>query len=95
MDKEQRKNQIINDMCLTWRHDYGLRLPEGDPFSSGMTDKERQALYRDMAQLFEHHIEPILKERDELMNGERVPLPKNDNHAKAMLLLAQHYLDNK
>lgn len=95
MDKEQHKEQIIHDMYLTWRHDYGLLKENSFVWGSGMTEPERQGLFRSMSQIFEHHIEPILKERDEFMNGERIPLPKNEAHARAMLIIAQHYLDNK
>ena len=29
MSKEQRRLEIINDMCLTWRHDYGFLKEDG------------------------------------------------------------------
>jgi hypothetical protein len=97
-NKEQRRLQIINDMCMTFRHDYGLVLSEDDKMytlMSGMTERERKSLFNDMAQIFDHHIEPILQERDGLINGDMVPLPKSEQQAKAMILLAEHYLNNK
>lgn len=59
------KEQIITDMCYTWRHDYGLKKyadPGGYsfPFTSGMTDEERQQLYNSMKQVFENAIEPYV-----------------------------------
>jgi hypothetical protein len=48
-----------------------------------------------MTQVFDHHIEPILQERDGLINGDMVPLPKSEQQAKAMILLAEHYLKNR
>jgi hypothetical protein len=97
-NKEQRRLQIINNMCLTFRHDYGLRISEDDrmyTLMSGMTEMEAQALFNDMAQIFDNDIEPILKERDELIGGDMIPLPKSEQHAKAMILLAEHYLKHR
>lgn len=58
----KNREQIITDMCYTVRHDYGLRKPEGDKFSdvisSGMTDEERTALWKQMAQIFDNDIAP-------------------------------------
>lgn len=51
---------IIDSMCMTWRHDYGLYKPDDDDsFSSGMTTAERESLRRKMAQLHAHHIAPL------------------------------------
>ena len=45
---------------MTFRHDYGLEISELDkiemPLLSGMTKHEREALYRDMAQIFDNDI---------------------------------------
>ena len=48
-------------MCYTRRHDYGLEAREGE-WGTGMAPDQRQALRSEMAQLFEHHIEPIMKQ---------------------------------
>ncbi|MBP5969441.1 hypothetical protein [Pseudomonas iridis] len=60
------RSQIINSMCMTMRHDFGLRKPEGESLSariaSGMTEDEQSALLRDMTKLYSHHIAPILDE---------------------------------
>lgn len=58
------KNQIINNMCKTFRHDYGLEISEDDrmySLSSGMTKREREALFRDMKQIFDNDILPIFE----------------------------------
>ena len=37
------REQIINNMCMTFRHDYGLRISEDDrmySLMSGMTERE-------------------------------------------------------
>jgi hypothetical protein len=57
------REQIINDMCMTFRHDYGLRISEDDrmySLMSGMTEREAQALYNDMAQIFDNDIAPYM-----------------------------------
>ena len=55
------KEQIITDMCYTYRHDYGLRKEEGDPsWTSGMTNKDAIMLYKTMEQIYNNNIEPIL-----------------------------------
>ena len=60
------KDQIINSMCLTWRHDFGLDKRHDAFGYSGMTPDERDALRRRMAQLFEHHIAPLIAENERL-----------------------------
>lgn len=56
------KNQIILDMCMTHRHDFGLDAKDsgfGLP-SAGMTDQQRDSLRREMEQLYEHHFESVI-----------------------------------
>ncbi len=65
------REQIITSMCYTWRHDYGLAKhsdPGGYtfPFESGMTENERQALWKSMAQIFDNDIAPYM----EFKNGQ-------------------------
>ena len=58
------REQIINNMCRTFRHDYGLRISEDDrmySLMSGMTEREAQALYNDMAQIFDNDIAPYME----------------------------------
>ena len=58
--------EIITDMCYTYRHDYGLDKDSNDPpWLSGMTPKERKGLYNTMAQIFDNNIAPVM----ELKNG--------------------------
>ena len=91
------REQIINDMCMTFRHDYGLVISEDDrmyTLSSGMTERERTALFNDMAQIFDHHFAPTLEEYRKVNDGESITIPKSKEHAEAMLRVAQWYLDN-
>lgn len=56
------KEQIITSMCYTCRHDYGLRKEEDDKsWSSGMTTKEAIMLYKQMEQIYNNDIEPIIE----------------------------------
>jgi hypothetical protein len=60
------REQIITDMCYTYRHDYGLdKDPNGPSWLSGMTPEERKGLYDTMAQIFDNDIQPIM----DLKNG--------------------------
>lgn len=55
------KDQIVESMCLTFRHDFGM---EKGAFS-GMTDEERDALRRQMSQIFDNDIAPHMEFRKE------------------------------
>jgi len=57
------REQIIESMCFTFRHDYGLRRDPKDPnpFGSGMTIEEQRALYDSMAQIFDNDIAPHME----------------------------------
>ena len=94
MDREQ----LITDMCLTFRHDYGLVISEDErmySLSSGMTELERQGLFNTMSQVFDHHFATSLEEYRKVNEGEAITIPKSAEHAKAMMGVAQWYLDNQ
>lgn len=55
------REQVIESMCLTWRHDFRL---DKDRFS-GMTEEERECLRGRMAQLFDNDILPHMEFRRE------------------------------
>ena len=60
------REEIITDMCYTYRHDYGLNKYPNDPsWLSGMTPDERKGLYNTMAQIYDNNIKPIM----DLKNG--------------------------
>ena len=53
------REQIITDMCITYRHDYGFdRNPEDPPWVAGMTPDERKGLWETMAQIYDNNIAP-------------------------------------
>ena len=56
------REKIIHDMCLTYRHDYGLdRDPNDPPWCAGMTPQERTGLYRTMAKIYDNNIAPLVE----------------------------------
>lgn len=90
------KEEIIREMCMTYRHDYGLRkLPSDPPWTTGMTEADALMLYRTMEQIFDNNIAPILKHYDKLNNGDSVVLPKDKEHAEAMVKVGMFYLEQK
>lgn len=53
---------LIDAMCLTWRHDFGLPfMGDSDGFRSGLSAQERDGLRLQMRQLYEHHIKPAIQ----------------------------------
>jgi hypothetical protein len=55
------KEKIIHDMCMTYRHDYGLRKqPNDPPWTSGMTEEDAKSLYKVMEQIYNNNIEPVI-----------------------------------
>ncbi len=59
------REQIITSMCYTFRHDYGLEKDIGNGFISeltaGMTKDEREALWNQMAQIYDNDIAPYME----------------------------------
>ncbi len=57
------REQIINSMCYTYRHDYGLTITADDrmyTLNSGVTETERKAIWNTMAQIFDNDIAPYM-----------------------------------
>ena len=55
------REEIITSMCYTYRHDYGLTKLAGDRLGSGMTREQQQALWQQMAQIFDNNIAPYME----------------------------------
>jgi hypothetical protein len=55
------RENIINNMCFTYRHDYSIIKSEAGGFSSGMTAEERTYLWNTMAQIFDNDIVPHME----------------------------------
>jgi hypothetical protein len=90
------KEEIIYDMCMTYRHDYGLRkLPSDPPWTAGMTEADAKSLYKVMEQIYNNDIAPMLKHYDDLCSGDSVVLPKDKDHAEAMVKVGMFYLEQK
>lgn len=61
------RDEIITDMCYTYRHDYGLTRSDDDPsWVAGMTQTEREGLWRTMAQIFDNNIAPYMEIKDDI-----------------------------
>ena len=56
-----KREEIITAMCYTWRHDYGIEKGTWDLISSGMTKLEKEALWNQMAQVFDNDIAPVME----------------------------------
>lgn len=56
------REEIITNMCFTWRHDFGLHKdPDDSKCAAGMTQEERENLWLTMAQIFENDIAPYME----------------------------------
>jgi hypothetical protein len=63
------KEEIIHDMCMTYRHDYGLRKKPNEPsWTSGMTEEDAKMLYKTMEQIYTNNIEPMLSHYNKLLS---------------------------
>lgn len=55
--------EVIEAMCLTWRHDFGVDRINSEPtIGLGMSEGEREFLRREMGQLFDHHVAPAVEQ---------------------------------
>lgn len=89
------REEIINNMCMTFRHDYGLRISEDDrmyTLMSGMTEREAQELFNTMAQIFDNDIAPLIENAMNYEAGTHIPMPANAEYARGMILVAENYL---
>ena len=56
------REEVISDMCYTYRHDFGLPKNSNDPpWVAGMTPQEREGLWRTMAQIYDNNIAPNME----------------------------------
>ena len=56
------RDEIITDMCYTYRNDYRLdKHPDAPSWCAGMTPREREGLWRTMAQISDNTIAPIME----------------------------------
>jgi len=59
------RDEIIMDMCYTWRHDYGVDRVEHDGPGGlilfGLTDTQRKVLWNQMSQLFDNCVAPHIQ----------------------------------
>jgi hypothetical protein len=58
------REQLIENMCYTYRQDYGLTISEDDrmyTLNSGVTETERKTIWNTMAQIFDNDIAPHME----------------------------------
>ena len=64
------RDEIIANMCYTWRHDYGIVKDAEyknhnsefiDSVSAGMYQWEREHLWKQMSQIFDNDIAPNME----------------------------------
>jgi hypothetical protein len=63
------REQIIHNMCMTYRHDYGLTISEDDKMytlNSGVTETERKYIWQQMSQIFDNDIAPYMDFKNEV-----------------------------
>ena len=89
----KNKEEVITSMCTWYRSDYVLRKEKADPpWTLGMTEDDAKMLYKTMESIYNHNIEPLLKEFNDLKEGRSVQIPQSKEHAALMYKLAQMYL---
>jgi membrane protease subunit (stomatin/prohibitin family) len=86
----ENPDDLINGMCMTWRHDFGLDRPSAnkdgiigwsDGLAMGMTSAERDGLRMQMRQLYQHHILPaVLQARSQAYEECAKIADENMNH---------------
>ena len=66
------KEEIINSMCLSYRHDYGLRKDKSEPsWTIGMTEEDAIMLYNTMEQIYNNDIAPIIEHYKGIENASK------------------------
>ena len=63
------REQIINNMCYTYRHDYGLTISDDDKMytlNRGVTELERKYIWQQMTQIFDNDIAPYMDFKNEV-----------------------------
>jgi hypothetical protein len=60
-----------------------------------MTPSERQGLYKTMEQIFDNNISPLLKDAQDLYDGNSIVVPKDKEHAEALVKMGMFYLEQQ
>lgn len=71
--KKKNKKDIIFDMCMTYRQDFGLLLTDKEkelfPVAGGLIKQEQERIYNDMKQIFENCIQQYIDKKKVDLNG--------------------------
>lgn len=90
------KKEIIHDMCMTYRHDFGLlKSPNDPPWVAGMTEDDAKSLYKVMEQIYDNDIAPLLQQAKDLYEGNSVVVPRDKEHAEALVKVGMFYLEQQ
>ncbi|CAN7643314.1 hypothetical protein [Paraburkholderia terricola] len=92
MSKALDRAAVIEAMCLTWRHDFGLdRINDALLVGCGMSEGERAFLRREMGQLFDHHFAPAVASAIELERQTCLEIVKShgSSHPKIQYIVAE------
>ncbi|MFM0405262.1 hypothetical protein [Paraburkholderia dipogonis] len=92
MSEALDRTAIIEAMCLTWRHDFGLdRINNALLVGCGMSEGERDFLRREMGQLFDHHFAPALATAIDLERQKCLEIVKSHGsaHPKIQYVVAE------
>jgi hypothetical protein len=60
-----------------------------------MTEEDAKMLYKTMEQIYNNDIEPLLKNAKDLYDGSSVVIPKDREHAEALVKVGMFYLEQK
>lgn len=92
MSQTLDRASIVEAMCLTWRHDFGLeRINDDFTVGCGMSDGERDFLRREIGQLFDHHFAPVVASAIELERQTCLEIVKShgSSHPKIQYIVAE------
>lgn len=60
-----QRDQIIREMCRSYRSDYDLnKLPTDPPWVLGLTDQDRLGLWKTMAHIYDTEIQPRIPRKN-------------------------------
>ena len=79
----EERARVVDAMCMTWRHDFGLDRKDDELGSCGMADAERDALRRQMGQLYDHHFAAWQRAQRAVPDG-FMPIPTAEQLAEAL-----------
>lgn len=90
------REEIINDMCGTYRRDFWFDRDPAHPLSAGVSREERLHIYMKMAQLFDNCISAFINHNIALAESQRILIDqqqKNMHTVRDLLLNVSELLE--